>query len=55
MLMTTGYKEEQLITGVYKKQEFGRAGGKTNSYFDFLGKIYSIFPCKKSKNRDLII
>ena len=26
MLMTTGYKEEQLITVVYKKQEFGRVG-----------------------------
>ena len=42
--------------GVYKKQEFGRAGGgEINSYFEFLGKINSLFPLNKSKNRDFII
>ena len=33
---------------VYKKQKFGRGGGKINSDFDFLGKINSIFPLNKS-------
>ena len=26
------------VTGVYKKQEFGRSGGEINSYFDFFGE-----------------
>ena len=44
------------MTGVYKKQEFGHSGGgEINSYFDFLGKINSIFPLNKSKNKDFII
>ena len=45
-----------VFPGVYKKQEFGRSGGgEINSYFDFLGKINSIFSLDKSKNRDFII
>ena len=41
---------------MYKKQKIGHAGeAEINSHFDFLGKINSIFPLNKSKNRDFII
>ena len=40
------------MTESIKKQTFGRrGGGEINSYFDFLGKINSIFPLDKSKSR----
>ena len=39
-------------TGVYKKNKnLVVQGGEINSDFDFLGKINSIFPLNKSKNR----
>ena len=43
------------FTGVYKKTFGCGGGGEINSYFDILGKINSLFPLNKSKNRDFII
>ena len=42
-------------TGVYKKTKIWSRRGEINSHIDFLGKINSIFPLNKSKNRDFII
>ena len=41
--------------GCIKNKNLVTQGGGINSYFDFLGKINSIFPLNKSKNKDFII
>ena len=45
---------DRVAQGSMKNKHLVAEGGEINSYFDFLGKINSIFPLNKSKSRDFI-